>query len=62
MPKKIKKFREHYGDEEEGRRIREQRKQMRSSDRTLLRNVVKTGDWSDFEDDLDEEQSGDYRW
>ena len=62
MSKRIKKFREHYGDEEEGRRIREQRKQVRSSDKTLLRNVVKTGDWSNFEDDLDEEQSGDNSW
>lgn len=62
MSKRIKKFREHYADEEEGHRIREQRKQVRSSDKTLLRNVVKTGDWSNFEDDLDEEQSGDNSW
>lgn len=58
MSKRIKKFREHFEDEEHVR-IREQRK-PRASEKNALRNAVKSGDWSDFEEDYDDEQDSDY--
>jgi len=58
MSKKIKKFKEHFEDEEH-LRIREQRK-PRSSEKTALRNAVKNNEWLEFEDDWDDEQDSDY--
>lgn len=60
MSKKIKKFREHYEDEEVVR-IKEQRK-PRASEKNALRNAIRTQDWSDFEDEYDNEQDSDYSW
>jgi len=59
MSKRIKKFREHFEDED-GVRIREQRK-PRASEKNALRNAVKSGNWSEFEDDWDDEDSDNYR-
>ena len=58
MSKKIKKFKEHFEDEEH-LRIREQRK-PRASEKTALRNAVKNNEWLEFEDDWDDEQDSDY--
>ena len=54
MSKKIKNFKEHFEDED-GVRIREQRK-SRSADKNHLRNAMKSGDWSEFEEDWDDEE------